>query len=280
MKRGASELEALGFRVRLADSLLASTRFTAGSVERRAAELMALFRDPAVAGIFCARGGAGAAQLLERLDARELASHAKVFVGYSDITFIHLLLAGEGLVTFHGPMLARDMADGAYDRDSLLRAVTGEGEPYSSGEDELLPLRGGVGEGVLRGGCLSILAGAAGTRWALRPDAEGTLLFLEEVDEAPYRVDRMLWQLRHSGALEGVRGIVFGDMKGCSPPLQADWALEDVLLDALAGLALPVALGLSSGHSAAPNLTLPLGVRARLECGETARFSVLERAVA
>jgi muramoyltetrapeptide carboxypeptidase len=176
-------------------------------------------------------------------------------------------------------MVARDLADGAYDRDSLLRAVSAEGEPYASGEDDLLPLRAGAGEGVLRGGCLSILAGCAGTPWALRPDPEGTLLFLEDVDEAPYRIDRMLWQLRRSGAMDGVRGIVFGDMKGCSPPLRADWALEDVLLDALAGLDVPIALGLSSGHSAAPNLTLPLGVRARLECGTAARFSVLEHAV-
>lgn len=269
----------MGFRVRLSDGLLESTRFTAGSAERRAAELTALFGDPAIAGIFCARGGAGAGQLLARLDPQLLARHPKALVGYSDITFLHLLLARLGMVSFHGPLVARDMADGAYDRDSLLRALSGEGEPYVSGEDELLPLREGAAEGVLRGGCLSILAAAAGTPWALRPDAEGTLLFFEDVDEPPYRIDRMLWQLRRSGALDGVRGLVFGDMKGCSPPLRADWALEDVLLHALADLDVPVALGLSSGHSAAPNLTLPLGVRARLECGETARFSVLEPAV-
>jgi len=279
LQRGVGELEALGFRVRVSDAGLAATRFTAGSVERRVAELTALFEDSAVAGIFCARGGAGAAPLVARLEDPVIARNPKVFVGYSDATFLHLWLGQQGLVSFHGPMVARDIADGAYDRDSLMRAVSGEGEPYASGEDDLLPLRAGAGEGVLRGGCLSILAACAGTPWALRPDAEGTLLFLEDVDEAPYRIDRMLWQLRRSGALEGVRGIVFGDMKGCSPPLRADWSLEDVLLDALAGLDVPIALGLSSGHSAAPNLTLPLGVRARLECGEAARFAVLEHAV-
>jgi muramoyltetrapeptide carboxypeptidase len=280
LRRGVAELEALGFQARAPEAILARTRFTAGSAARRAAELTALFEDPAVAGIFCARGGAGAAQILGLLQPESIARNPKVFVGFSDVTFLHLFLARQRLVSFHGPMVARDMADGSYDRDSLLRGVTGEGEPYASGEDDLLPLRGGAAEGTLRGGCLSILAAAAGTPWALQPDPEGTLLFLEDADEAPYRIDRMLWQLRRSGALEGVRGIVFGDMKGCAPALRADWTLEDVLLDALAGLDVPVAIGLSSGHSAAPNVTLPLGVRARLECGDSARFAVLEPAVA
>jgi len=279
LQRGVAELESLGFRVRVPDGILESARFTAGSVDRRVAELGTLFEDTQLAGIFCARGGAGAGQLLARLDAELLARYPKVFVGYSDITFLHLLLGRAGLVTFHGPMVARDLADAEYDRASLLAAVTGEGAPYASGEDDLLPLRAGSAEGVLRGGCLSILAGAAGTPWSLRPDPEGTLLFLEDVDEPPYRIDRLLWQLRRSGAIDGVRGVVFGDMRGCSPPLSADWPLEEVLLDALAGLDVPVALGLSSGHAASPNLTLPLGVRARLECGGTARFEILERAV-
>jgi muramoyltetrapeptide carboxypeptidase len=280
LRRGIAELESLGFRTTVPDGILTSWRFSAGSAWRRAAELTALFEDEEVAGVFCARGGAGAAQLLPLLDAALLGAHPKVFVGYSDVTFLHLLLNGEGLVTFHGPMVARDLPDAGYDRDSLLAAVTGSGAPYRSGEDDVLALRAGEAEGVLRGGCLSMLAAAVGTPWALRPEPDGMLLFLEDVDEPPYRIDRMLWQLRGSGAFESVRGVVFGDMRGCSPPLSADWPLEDVLLDALAGLDVPVALGLSSGHAAGPNLTLPLGVRARLTCGEDARFEVLEPAVA
>lgn len=278
VRRGVAELESLGFRVRVPEDILARSRFTAGSVERRAAELTALFGDDDVAGIFCARGGAGAGQLLPMLDAGQLGRNPKVFVGYSDVTFLHLLLNREGLVTFHGPMVARELADGRYDRDSLLVAVGGSSFA-SRPEDELLALRAGEAEGVLRGGCLAILAAATGTPWALRPEAAGTILFLEDVDEPPYRIDRMLWQLRRSGAFEGVRGVVFGDMRGCSPPQREDWALEDVLLEALAGLDVPVALGLSSGHAAGPNVTLPLGVRARLACGDTARFEVLEPAV-
>jgi muramoyltetrapeptide carboxypeptidase len=142
-----------------------------------------------------------------------------------------------------------------------------------------VPLRGGHGEGVVRGGCLSILAAAAGTPWALASGGEDTILFLEDVDERPYRIDRMLLQLRESGALAGVRGVVFGDMKGCAPRLDEPYRLEEVLLEALDGLDVPVALGLSSGHTSSPAVTLPLGVRARLRCGERASFEVLEAAV-
>jgi muramoyltetrapeptide carboxypeptidase len=176
-------------------------------------------------------------------------------------------------------MVARELADGVYDRASLWHALTGEGSPYAAGEDDLEPLRGGEAEGVLRGGCLSILAAAAGTPWALAPDGEATILFLEDVDERPYRIDRMLLQLRESGALAGVRGVVFGDMKGCAPRFDESYRLEEVLLDALEGLEVPVALGLSSGHTASPAVTLPLGVKARLRCGERASFEVLEAAV-
>jgi muramoyltetrapeptide carboxypeptidase len=119
-----------------------------------------------------------------------------------------------------------------------------------------------------------------GTRWAFRSDPDGTMLFLEDVDERPYRIDRMLFQLRAAGALEGVRGIVFGDMKGCAPSFNDAYSLEDVLLEALHGLDIPIALGLSSGHTANPLVTLPLGVRARLTCGhDAARFEILEAAV-
>jgi muramoyltetrapeptide carboxypeptidase len=137
-----------------------------------------------------------------------------------------------------------------------------------------------VGEGVLRGGCLSILAAAAGTPWALRPDPEGTVLFLEDVHERPFRIERMLFQLRQSGALDNLKGVVFGDMKGCAPKADEDYELDDVLRQALDGLGVPIALGLSSGHTAADAISLPLGVRARLTAEDDARLEVLEPAVA
>jgi muramoyltetrapeptide carboxypeptidase len=282
LERGVLELEALGFAVRVPDGILDRQTFTAGSLEGRLAQLEGLLTDPEVAAIVCARGGAGAGRLLTRLDGASLRTHAKPLLGYSDITWLHLALGRLGVVSLHGPMAARELADGeaAYDRESLWHALTGEGDPFVSGPDALHTLRTGAARGVLRGGCLSILAAAAGTPWSLRSGGAPTLLFVEDVDEPPYRVDRMLLQMRASGALDGVRGIVFGEMKGCGPGPEADYSLEEVLLDALDGLDVPVAFGLASGHTARPNVTLPLGVDARLDCepGE-ARLEVLEVAV-
>jgi muramoyltetrapeptide carboxypeptidase len=279
LEKGTAALRQLGFEVRTSPGILDRARFSAGTVERRVAELHGLFEDDAVAGIVCARGGAGAGWVVPRLDAALLRAHPKVFVGYSDVTLLHLYLNRLGLVTFHGPMAAWELANGSYHRESFLWAVMGQGAPYASEPDELASLRPGEAAGVLRGGCLSLLAAAAGTPWALQAGGEPTLLFVEDVDERPYRIDRLLMQLRQSGALDGVSGIVFGDMKGCSPALDADYSLEDVILDALGGLDIPVALGLSSGHTTHPFVTLPFGVRARLTCGDEARFELLEAAV-
>jgi muramoyltetrapeptide carboxypeptidase len=281
LKLGVGELERLGFAVRVADGVLDRTGFTAGSVESRVAQIHGFFADPAVAGLACARGGAGTIQLLPHLDRDLLRDNPKPVLGYSDVTLLHLEMESLGLTSLHGPMVARELADGdtAYDRKSLWYALTGEGEPYESEPDDLVVLTEGTAEGVLRGGCLSLLAASAGTPWALR-SLDETILFVEDVDEKPYRIDRMLRQLRASGALQGVTGIVFGDMKGCAPSYAESYRLETVVLEALDGLHVPIALGLSSGHTTHPNLTLPLGVRARLECvnGE-AWFGILEAPV-
>lgn len=280
LARGVAELGALGLQTVVPDDILERRGFTAGTVERRLRELHGQFADETVAGIFCARGGAGIVQLLPGLDMELLLAHPKVFVGYSDVTFLHTLLTNAGQVAFHGAMVARDLS-GPYERESLLAAVCGDRAPYCSGEDELLALREGAGEGVLLGGCLSILAAAAGTPWALRPPEQDVLLLLEDLDEAPYRIDRLLRQLRAAGLFERVRGVVLGDFPGCSPPLAAGFTLPEVILEALAGIDVPVALGLSTGHTPHPVVTLPLGVRARLECAaERARFALLEHGVA
>jgi muramoyltetrapeptide carboxypeptidase len=172
------------------------------------------------------------------------------------------------------------MGEDRFDRQSLLWALSGEGDPVvADGGEEIWTLREGQAEGRLVGGCLSILAAAAGTPWALRTEGEEVILFVEDVDEAPFRIDRMLMQLRLSGALAGVRGVVFGDMKGCAAPHDAGYTLEEALLHALEGLDVPVAMGLSSGHTASPMVSLPLGVRARLTCAADARLEILEAAV-
>lgn len=279
LQQGVEGLRALGFEVRVTDGATARARFTAGSAEARLRELQGLFADRDVAAILCARGGAGSGWLLPSLDPALLRENCKPFIGYSDITFLHLYLSRLHIVSLHGPMVAHELASGAFHRESLLWALTGEGAPYASEDGDLETLRPGRGEGRLRGGCLSILAAAAGTRWSLQPH-DDTILFIEDVDEPPYRIDRLLFQLRHSGALERARGIVFGDMRGCAPRMDADYSLEDVIRDALDGIDVPIALGLSSGHTRSPNVTLPLGVRARLDCNhDGARFELLEAAV-
>jgi muramoyltetrapeptide carboxypeptidase len=275
LERGIATLEGLGLRVRRSEGLRDRHRFMAGTVDRRVADLQALFGDDEVKAVFCARGGAGALQVLPRL---RFEPRPKIFVGYSDLTFLHLFLQQRGLVTLHGPMVAPDLGGGAWHRESLLHGLFGEGAPYVTEPDDLVALRRGFGEGRLLGGCLAILSSAAGTRWALRP-SERTILFLEDVDEPPYRIDRMLLQLRHSGALDGVAGIVLGDMRGCAPKVEADYSLENVILAALDGLDIPIAMGLSSGHTRSPNVTLPFGTLARLQCDGEGRFELLEPAV-
>jgi len=278
LDKGVAELESLGYRVKVTPATRGRSRFNSGTRGERLADLRSLLEDPEISAIVAARGGSGSGWLSPHLDPALLRERPRAIVGYSDLTFLHLVSNRAGVVSFHGPMVAWEFATGNYDRPSWA-ALTGEGGPYATEAGELSVLQPGKAEGRLRGGCLSILAAAAGTPWALTTEGEDTILFLEDVDEKPFRLDRMLMQLRHSGALEGVRGIVFGDMKGCSPPLDAGYGLEEVLLDALAGLDVPIALGLSSGHTTSPNVNLPLGVRTRLICGEEGRFEVLEAAV-
>lgn len=278
LDRGVASLRALGFDVVLGDAVRSRSRFTAGTIDDRVRDLQSLWAEDSVAGIVCARGGAGAGWVSARLDGAAMAARPKVFMGYSDITFIHSLLNGHGLVTLHGPMVAQDLADGRYDAPSLRAALFGEGT-YATAPDDIVSLRPGAAEGTLQGGCISILAAAAGTPYALRPDPAGTILFLEDVNEKPFRVDRTLMQLRDSGAFDGVRGVVFGDMQDCNPSHGAGYTLADVILDSLAGLDVPIAMGMSSGHTHHPNVTLPFGVRARLTCGDDARLEVLEASV-
>lgn len=275
--RGVAVLQSLGFEAVVPDEVLAVAHFTAGTVERRVEVLHRLLDDPSIDGIVCARGGAGASALLPHLDADRFRRRPKAFVGYSDATALHLLAARAGLVTFHGPMVARGFADERYDAESFLGVMRGEVLPVA---EELVPLRRGQGEGLLRGGNLAVLTSLAGTPWAFTPDGAGTVLLLEDVDERPYRIDRMLMQLRLSGALENVKAIVFGEMEGCEVAPGRNYGLADVIREALSGFAIPIAMGVRAGHSPSPCLTLPLGVRARLTCQETARFEVLEAGVA
>ena len=276
---GIAGLRARGFAPVLATN--AGERgplYFAGTPEQRLADLHAAFADRSTEATMCLRGGYGSNYLLEGLDLELIGKHPKPFFAYSDLTGIQLRLLDEmGLPAFHGPMAAADfyLEDGVH-LASFEAAL--KGEPYSVGAEEgLRALKPGTGRGVLYGGCLSILASLLGTPW--EPETEGKLLFLEDTGVKPYQVDRMLWQLRQAGKLEGVRGIVFGEMLDCVSPGAAPELLEEAILSALNGFDGPIAFGLRSGHVSRQNVTLTFGVEAELEVGKEARLHVLEAAV-
>jgi muramoyltetrapeptide carboxypeptidase len=286
VQAGLQALEGLGYKtVLMPNALKPGPLYYAGTVEQRVADLHAAFADAAIDGIVCTRGGWGSAELLPHLDAELIRANPKVFVGYSDHTSLHVWLAREaGLVTFYGPMVASDFARAqGFDRASWSHAMGGDAGWSLTASDGLRVLRGGVAEGTLAGGCLSILAEGLGTPYAaLAASAEESrVLFLEDIGTKPYQWDRMLLHLRYAGLMEHVSGIVFGEMRQGVAAEEEIW-LEAAILHALADFAGPVAIGLRSGHVDTPNITLPLGVRVRLELSAAGnpRMDFLEAAVA
>jgi muramoyltetrapeptide carboxypeptidase len=205
--------------------------------------------------------------------------HPKPFFAYSDLTGVQLRLLDElGLPAFHGPMAAADFSlEGGVHLASFQAALAGE--PYSVGTAEgLRMLKPGSVRGILYGGCLSILVSLLGTSY--EPQTEGKLLFLEDTNVKPYQVDRMVWQLRQAGKLEGVRGIVFGEMIDCVSPSAPPELLQEAILHALEDFDGPIAIGLRSGHVTRQNVTLTFGVEAELRVSDEAQLNLIEAAVA
>ncbi len=261
LERGVAALEQLGFEVVAADNLDARHGPFAGSDGERLAAFHRLTADPSIRAVFFARGGHGVLRLLPRLEWRALAAQPRAYVGYSDLTpFLLQVVDRLGWVSFHGPMVAVELAEGLVpaERRSLLGALAGE--LPATVPVELLVGRSGA-QGPLRGGCLSLLAATAGTPFA--PRLEGSLLFWEDVAEPLYRVDRMLQQLRLAGAFEGLRGMVVGRLER-APEAEPGLDLAAVLGELAAAGGWPVATGCRAGHCR-PNHTLPLGAEARLE---------------
>lgn len=273
LARGVAELERLGFRVKYREDILDKARYTAGTDARRAEELMQAFTDPEVKAVWAARGGYGVMRVLERLDEAILRANPKIFIGYSDMTALHLYLYHRfNWVTFHGPMAAKDLAqmpDSAeehYDHDTLLAALTRPVPmgPMKSSKTEMLHRgAGGRSSGRLLGGCLSLIAAMMGTPDEL--DTRGAILFLEDTGTRPYAIDRMLQQLKLAGKFEDVQGIVFGEMTDCVQHAEQGYTIQQVMADCTADLGIPVMFGLPSGHSPSGNLTLPLGVMVTLD---------------
>ena len=279
VQRGLQSLNALGFDARFgASALERGPLYFAGTEAQRLADLHAAFADETTSAVMCLRGGYGSGYLLGDLDLNLIRKHPKPFFAYSDLTGVQLRLLDQlGLPAFHGPMAAADfyLDDGVH-LASFQAALAGE--LYSVGAAEgLRVLQPGKAEGILYGGCLSILVALLGTEW--EPQTEDKLLFIEDIGVKPYQVDRMLWQLRHAGKLEGVRGIVFGEMLDCVSPGAAPELLEQAILSALASFDGPIAIGLRSGHVSRQNVTLTFGVPAELLADSEAELHLLEAAV-
>ena len=279
VEMGVDALHALGFATQSADHIITrGPLYFAGTPEMRLRDLHHAFADDEVRAIFATRGGYGSNYLLEGLDLDLLAESAKPFIGYSDLTAPQLWLLDQiQLPVFHGPMVAADFSRDAGIHLPSLRAAL-SGQPYSVGTTEgLRTLHPGRARGTLYGGCLSMLLAMLGTPY--EPQTEGKLLFLEDLNAKPYQIDRMLWQLAQAGKLDGVRGIVFGEMLDCVSPGAPPELLEEVILRVFDSFQGPIAIGLRSGHVSHANVTLTFGVDAELHAGNEATLHLLQPAV-
>jgi muramoyltetrapeptide carboxypeptidase len=288
IEKCAQNLEAFGMRVKISANIRAARGGYAGTVEQRVNDLHAMFLDREVKAIWPARGGSGSIQLLPKLDYSMIRNHPKIFVGYSDITALLLAIYRHaGLVTFHGPVASSAFSDYSV---AYLQAVLMQPQPRV--EINMSPdynqraaqepqfarriIREGVATGRLLGGNLSVLSALIGTPFAA--ELKGALLFLEEIGEAPYRVDRMLTQLSQSGGLKNIAGAMLGVFqKSVATDDEASLTLAEVLDDHFAQLKTPSVYGFSFGH-VAQQFTIPLGLRARLDTAN-ATLTLLESAV-
>jgi len=278
---GCEALRQMGYKPIFDESIFDRDLYFAGSAERRRRELVEMFERDDVKAIVCARGGYGANYLLPLLDIGKIAAHPKIVVGYSDLTsLLTYFCDAAGIVTFHGPMVAKDFAkpDGV-DAASWKSALDGTQRwPLDFSPDSgVKALVQGSAEGVLYGGCLSMLVESLATPYEIR--TEETILFLEDVAAKPYQIDRMLMHLKLAGKLERVRGIVFGEMLGCTQSPAQGYTLEEVVLRVVGDLGIPVAYGVRSGHVSKGNITLPIGVSAVLNvAGSGIVLEILEPA--
>ncbi|PKL06143.1 MAG: LD-carboxypeptidase [Spirochaetae bacterium HGW-Spirochaetae-9] len=267
-------LETLGLKVKASPHCADAFGYLAGSDEVRARELEQAFLDPDTKAVICLKGGYGTPRILDRIDYSIIASHSKIFLGYSDITALHTAFRQfAGLVTLHGPMPSSDMVPefDPQSRASLEGSLFGSPSlpsPIFNPSGSALcvppsaPASGGA-EGELVGGNLSLIAATMGTAWEL--NTEGKILFLEDIDETPYRIDRMLNQLRLAGKFEACAGIIVGSWTRCEPQGgKPSLTIDEIFGDLVIPSGKPILSGLEAGHGS-PSLTLPMGIRYRMD---------------
>ncbi|TDL33110.1 LD-carboxypeptidase [Jeotgalibacillus sp. S-D1] len=266
LEKSYSFLTQLGLKVRLGNYVHKVNGYLAGSDEERLEDLHAMFEDPSVDGIICAGGGYGTARIASKIDYELIKQNPKIFWGYSDITFLHTAIRQEtGLVTFHGPMLASDVGKEEF-QDLSKKMFWQLFEPkelhYTEDVSPLEIISEGERVGELVGGNLSLILSSIGTPFEL--NTKGKILFIEDIDEEPYRIDGMLNQLLLAGKLETAAGIVVGDFKNAVPTNnKPSQTLDEVLNHYLKDLETPVIKGFKIGHCE-PHFAIPFGVKARL----------------
>ncbi len=273
---GIAALRQLGFDV-LFDDVYRKWRYLAGSDAERRSEFLQALEDREAKAIFFARGGYGSIRIL--IDDTEFRKSAppKILLGCSDITTLHLYFQRiHNWVVFHGPMASGDFARGQVHMDSWKHALL-QAFPYTLHPDHVEALQAGEAEGLLTGGCLTLLESAIGTDW--EPDWTDTILFLEDVSTKPYQIDRMLTHLKILGKFDRVRAFLFGEMKDCVQVENQGYTLQEVILDVLGDLKKPIFFGFPSGHVRGLNWTLPLGVPARIGATPQFHLDILEGAV-
>ena len=284
IEQAVNAVETLGLQVVVAPGCYEKRGYLAGTDEGKLRDLHAFFADPAIDGIFCLRGGDGAPRLLDRLDLNIISRSPKVFLGYSDITALHLVFNQKAqFMTFHGPMPATEFIKpdfGDYARNQLLRAIMSDvplGEIIPpAGAPAVETLSPGSAEGELVGGNLALICALMGTPFEI--DTRDKILLIEDIDEANYRVDRMLTQLRLSGKLDDAAGIVLGDFVNTAPADSwKSFPIDEVFEDILLPLKKPILRNVTFGHGK-HKTTLPLGAFARIE-GPRSRLLVLESGV-
>ena len=262
---GVAELRSLGFDPVYEESVFERRAYAAGSAATRAAAFARAWRDPEISALIAGRGGYCSVHLLPLLGESMLLGEPKAFIGYSDNTSLlsWLTLIG-GIVSFHGPMLEGRLARGeaGYDRATFMRCLCQVSPADEISHPQIEVLHSGEAAGLLIGGTLTQLCASLGTPYAFDPPA-GCVLFLDEVAERPYRLDRMLTQLYLSGILSRASALVFGELPRCDEPGGTPTARE-VVEELTRGFRGPILYGLPSGHTAGPTMTLPFGVRARV----------------
>ncbi len=273
IQAGVDAIRAEGFEVELSPNLFAIDGYLAGKAEARAQDLHDFFHRSDIDAIFCARGGFGSVQLLPFLSS-DLGNHSKIFVGYSDVTtLLNWFIQSCQMVAFHAPMVAMDIARGLSNQGKAhlwqLLGGTMLGWKLALGET----IRPGRVEAAMMGGCLSLLVTSLGTPFEI--DTAGKLLFLEDVGERPYQIERMLTHLKMAKKLEHVAGVVLGDFTNCEG--ESSRGFREVVADIFRDASYPVVMGLPAGHGL-ENITLPFGVKMRLD-GGAAELELLEAPV-